>query len=1091
MTAFLQTGTRTFLFWLTIVFCSMALAQNTSVVQISGVVTDPSGAAVPGATIKATQTDTGFNRSAVSASDGSYLLPNLPLGPYRLEVSANGFQAYARTGIVLQVNSNPQINVALNVGPVTEAVQVKANAALVESQNSSVAQVIDQQRVVDLPLNGRQATQLILLSGAATTPPPRDLASSKNYPSSVVVSVAGGQANGTLYLLDGGDHMDKFGEINLPLPFPDALQEFSVQTGALSADYGGRAGAAVNIVTKSGTNTFHGNLFEFLRNTVTNAGDFFTHQRDQLKRNQFGGTVGGPVLRDKLFFFFGYQGTRLRTAPQTINTFVPTQAALRGDFSTMLSSACGTPISLKDPNGGTFQNNFISPSRFNPEALKLLQYIPISNDPCGRYVFAFPIQQDENQYIGRGDWNLSSKQRIYGRYFYTNLNDPALFDGKNLLTTTRPGVNPLVHSLVAGHTYNFGAATLNSLRYTWLLETIRRGPPLNLISASDIGLKLNASPGNFPLVTVNSFFSVGCGTCSLAKFANGTHQIADDLTLIRGRHQLRFGVNYMRIWNDYLVTGGEAGQYTFSGILTGSGLADYMLGRPSSFVNGNVVEFNPVGTDLALYASDSVRLSPRLTLNVGLRWEPYLAPHDIYGRATHFDLGKFIAGQKSTVFKNAPAGLMFPGDPGMPDGGTNSHYANFAPRLGLVWDPKGDGRMTIRTSYSMSYDLSTMQVFDRMGIAPPWGNTVTLDAPVGGFTDPWAGIPGGNPFPTPLPPPGDIKFAQGGQYPTYPLDIKPMSTQSWTLALQRQVGADWLLSASYIGNKSTHRWLDVQDNGGVYIPGTCGTAACSTAGNIQSRRILSQINPTEGLLISSLTRLDDGGNANYNGLLLSTQRRFSANFSLLANYTWSHCISDGEYNSEVIGSQYQNPNNRAADRGNCESDARHIFNSSMVVQSPRFQGQNSALRYALSNWQLSTIITAKTGRYVEIVSGRDNTLSGIGHDRPDVIGDPHLDNQSVQEWFNPAAFRNNATGAFGNAGRDTILAPGAFDFDLALVRSFPIHEAHTLQFRFEAFNVLNHPSLGAPIVSLANQRLGAITTTGDPRIFQFALKYSF
>lgn len=1068
----------------------LAFGQNMSVVQISGTVTDPSGAQLPRATVKAIQTETGFTQTSVTSELGTYLLPNLPVGPYRLEVAATGFQTHVRTGIILQVNTNPQINVAMTLGSVAEAVEVSANASLVEAQNSSVSQVIDRQRVVDLPLNGRQITQLILLSGAATTPPPRDLASSKNYPSSVVVSIAGGQANGTQYLLDGGDHMDKFGQINLPLPFPDAIQEFSVQTGTLSADYGVRAGGAVSVITKSGTNGYHGNLFHFLRNKVTNAGDFFTHLQDPLKRNQFGGTIGGPIKRDKLFFFFGYQGTRLRTAPQTINTFVPTQATLRGDFSAMTSAACGRAVTLADPNGGTFANNFVNPSRFNPEALKLLQYIPTSNDPCGRFVFGIPIRQDEDQYIGRGDWIQSSKQSLFARYFFTKLNDPALFDGKNLLTTTRPGVNPRVNALVVGDTYNFNASTLNSLRYSWLQETIRRGPPVNIIEASDIGLKLNPAPGNFPLISITSFFSVMCGTCSLANFANGTQQIADDLTLIHGRHQIKLGVNFMRNWNDYKVATGAAAQYSYSGILSGSGLVDFMLGRPSAFTHGNLVEFNPVQYYAALYASDSIKLSPRLNVNVGLRWEPYLASHDTFGRATHFDIGRFTAGQKSSVFTKAPAGVQFAGDAGMPEGGTNSRYNNFAPRIGIVWDPKGDGRMTLRTSYSLSYDLATMQVFDRMGIGPPWGGTIALTLPPGGFTDPYAGIPGGNPFPTPIPPPKDVAFSGGGQYATYPLNIAPMYTQSWTLALQRQVSKDWLLSASYIGNKSTHRWLNTLDNPGIFIPGTCNGAPCSTAANVQARRVLSLINPTEGALISSLTRLDDGGNANYNGMLVSAQRRFGANFSLLVNYTWSHCLSEGEYNSEVIGSQYQNPFNRRADRANCESDVRQIFNSSMVVQSPTFAG-NAMMHRTLGGWQLSTIITARSGRWVEVVSGRDNSLTGIGRDRPDLVGDPSVANKAVQRWFNPDAFRNNATGTFGNVGRNTMQGPGAFNFDLALVRSFRILEGHSLQVRGEAFNVLNHPVLGNPIVSLANQRIGEITTTADPRIFQFALKYSF
>src|SRR5713226_502490 len=298
--------------------------QATSVVQISGVITDSNGGVIPNARIKARQTDTGLERSTASEPDGSYILSNLPVGPYRLEAAVDGFRTYVQTGIVLQVNTNPVINVTMQVGSLSQEVEVSANATMVETQTNGVSQVIDQRRVVDLPLNGRQPTQLILLSGAAVTAPSSDMASSKNYPSSTTIPVAGGQANGTYYLLDGGDHNDAFGAINLPLPFPDALQEFSVQTNAIPASYGVRAGAVVNLVTKSGTNEIHGNLFEFLRTGVTNARPFFAARRDNLKRNQFGGTAGGPIVKNRLFVFGGYQGTRLRTAPPTSTVFVPT-----------------------------------------------------------------------------------------------------------------------------------------------------------------------------------------------------------------------------------------------------------------------------------------------------------------------------------------------------------------------------------------------------------------------------------------------------------------------------------------------------------------------------------------------------------------------------------------------------------------------------------------------------------------------------------------------------------------------------------------------------------------------------------------------
>ncbi|MDQ2899694.1 MAG: carboxypeptidase-like regulatory domain-containing protein, partial [Acidobacteriota bacterium] len=365
-------------------YCLPARPQATAVVQISGTVSDPRGGAVAGARVKATQTNTGFARSAVSAADGTYTLNSLPVGPYELEATAPGFKTYAQKGIVLQLNTNPEINIALEIGSLSQQVEVTANAAMAETQSNAVSQVIDQRRVVDLPLNGRQPTELILLSGAAVQAPGSDLASSKNYPSSTTIAVAGGQANGTYYLVDGGDHDDAFGAINLPLPFPDVLQEFSVETNAIPASYGVRAGAVVNALSKSGTNQFHGDLFEFLRNGDTNARNFFAAAPDPLKRNQFGGTAGGPIIRNKLFAFGGYQGTRIISAPPTNTVFVPTAAALAGNFATLESAACGKARTLTDPvTGQPFPGNQIPTSRFSPQALKFLQYVPTSNDPCG------------------------------------------------------------------------------------------------------------------------------------------------------------------------------------------------------------------------------------------------------------------------------------------------------------------------------------------------------------------------------------------------------------------------------------------------------------------------------------------------------------------------------------------------------------------------------------------------------------------------------------------------------------------------------------------------------------------------------------
>ncbi|MBO0723254.1 MAG: TonB-dependent receptor, partial [Blastocatellia bacterium] len=717
---------------------------------------------VPGAEIKAVQTATGFSRSTTSGTDGSYILPSLPVGPYRIEATASSFRPYTQQGIILQVNTNPVINITLQIGTVDQRVEIQANAVMTETQTNSVSQVIDERRVVDLPLNGRQPTQLILLSGAAVTAPGSDLASSKNYPTSTTIAVAGGQANGTYYLVDGGDYNDAFGAINLPLPFPDAMREFSVQTNSIPADYGIRAGAVVNVITKSGTNQMHGDLFEFLRTGATNARNFFAPERDALKRNQFGGTIGGPIVRNKIFFFGGYQGTRIRTAPATNTVFVPTEQILKGDFSALASSACGSARTLIDPLTGTpFPGNQVPVSRFSPAALAFLQYVPTSQDPCGRLQNAIPNNSDEDQFLTRGDWNMSSRNTLYGRYFFTDLRNPGVFNN-NLLLTTRPGVLGRVQSLVIGETFTVSPRVTNSFHGTWARERIIRGPASGLPTSADIGLDVAPSPGNFPAINVSGRFSTFCGTCSLAHIYSGSRQLADDLMWTKGRHLLTIGADYIHRYLDFQVSTQQNPEFDFNGQVTGDPLLDLLLGMPSNFIQGNLTQMNMIENYLGLYVDEKFRVNSRLSINLGLRWEPYFPAYDTKGRATHFELADYLAGQHTTVFQNAPPGVLFAGDPGFPKAGTEGAWKIFAPRLGLVWDLAGNGRTIIRTGYGILYDTPPLQIFDRFGFGPPWASTITLPSPAGGFADPYSGLPGGNPFPQPLPPPADAVFPMGG-----------------------------------------------------------------------------------------------------------------------------------------------------------------------------------------------------------------------------------------------------------------------------------------------------------------------------------------
>src|SRR5262245_18801064 len=443
-----------------------AFGQAVATVQISGVAQDSSGAVVPGVSITATQTATGLNRRVLTDADGTYLMTQLPIGPYQLTAEKNGFKTYVQKGIVIQVGENPTINITLEVGAVGQSVEVTANAAMVEAQETSQSTVIDQARIAELPLNGRQATQLIVLAGGAVPSRNGNLATRKNYLTSVTLSVAGGQGDGTNYILDGGDHNDAFSNVNQPFPFPDALQELSVQTSTLSARYGLHPGATVNAVTKSGTNQFHGNVFAFLRNGPFNAPTFFAAAHDTLKRKQCGGTLGGPIRKEKVFFFGGYQGTRNRQAPPQSLALLPTATALSGDFSIMESAGCqsnGRAKTLIDPTTGVaFPNNFIPPSRFSAPAVNLVtKYLPAPGDACGNLRYGIPVTGDENQYVGKVDWVQTSKHSLFGRYFITDYSDPAVFGGSNVLTAAKPGVVDRAQNIVVGDTYSLNSKIVN------------------------------------------------------------------------------------------------------------------------------------------------------------------------------------------------------------------------------------------------------------------------------------------------------------------------------------------------------------------------------------------------------------------------------------------------------------------------------------------------------------------------------------------------------------------------------------------------------------------------------------------------------
>jgi hypothetical protein len=1090
-----------------LVFASTALGQAVEIASVSGLVTDPTGAGVANAAVTITETEQQVIHTTVTDPSGRYVFNDLPVGPYRLEVRTQGFKDYVQTGIVLQVGSNVTADVAMQLGNLSQRVEVQANAQMLETRDSTVSQVIDEKQVNDLPLNGRYVTQLILLSGASITISPSggDLTGSKTFYSSTTISVAGGQANGTNYLLDGGYNVDTMTNVNMPFPFPDALQEFSVETSTLPAQYGQHPGGVMNAVTKSGTNEFHGDLFDYLRNGDLNARGYFATARDTLKRNQWGGTLGGRVIKDKLFFFGGFQGTPVRSNPPSTIAHVPTPAVEAGNFSTIDSAACSSSHKykqLKNPfTGASFPGDQIPVSMFDPAAVKLLQYLPTTANPCGLVTYGIPADTNEYETVGRMDWVINSKHTFFARYFIDQYTLDASFDPSNALVTANPGNAERAQSITLGDTYTFSPNTLNSAHATFLRRTDDRGPAAQGISPASIGSQVFSQDPDFLELSVSNYFSLYCGTCNHAYFNSNTWSYTDDLTMIRGTHQFMFGADVIRTQlnanNNYDLDG----DYQFTQSLSGDNLADFMLGDLSAYSQSRVQATANRQTDPGLYAQDTWRIKPNLTVTAGVRWEPTLFPQDVFGRGSTFNFADFLSDTHSSVYPGAPAGMLYYGDPGVPKAFVHDDWWNFAPRIGIVYAPNG-GHDTFRLGGAILYDTTEMFFDERTQSNPPFVDEVdetwTLSSKgvlstgpngYGTLSNPWVTYPGGNPFPITKP----FFPASGALYVILPLNLKPTRISDWNASYQHQFGHDWLATVSYIGNKTTHLWAGQETNPAVYIPGSSAST--------QNRRVLTLLDPTQGLPIGSLPTTDDGVNADYNGMLTSLQHRFSNNYTVVANYTWSHCTSDADFEGEVTGPIFEDPYDLARDRGPCDFDVRHIFNLSFVAISPHVGGPFWGK--ILGNWQFAPILEAHSGLPFNITSGIDNSKTGVGLDRPNYIGGSLVNSDwgpSLPVYLNALAFSQNATGTFGDLGRNAVYGPGTLEFDASLSRIFAFAERWKLEARCDGFNVINHTNFANPSsTALNSSTFGQITATqsvgpgqlGTNRIIQFAMKLSF
>lgn len=1111
-------GGISFLVWLTVLICGAFLLPNTArgqgraTASIAGTVRDSSGAVVPAAKIVITQTDTGFSQSAESAGDGTFAFPVLPAGHYRLEVKKEGFAAYQQTGIVLTVNQAAQFSVGLRPGTVLEKIDVHMTTSPVNTTSGELSGLIDERQVVDLPLNGRNPAGLVLLAvgvsnpvlNSGTTGPGPGTSLQFTYPAGVggsieqqgalIPAVNGIRSGGVYFSLDGANNQDAYTVSGGPFPNPDAVQEFRVLTNGYGAEYVSAPGGAVNIVTKSGTNQFHGSAFEFIRNGAVNARNYFAANPDNIKRNQFGFAVGGPIRKDKFFIFGSYQGTTLSSSVGGNIQFVPTEAERAGDFSAI-------PNQLHNPYTGVdYPGNQIPLTDFRPVTNQILAHLPHSTAPDGRVEVVQPTAQDEKQYTVKSDY-LLGKHSFVVRYFLSDFSNPGVVNPQNWLTISGPNFIRWQDAMI-GHNYASGRL-VNEARFVFQRNAYRvlTGLP---VSFKQLGANITQSQNPFiEFMQVAGSFTISGG--SFNGFPRETYTASDRLSIVRGRHQISLGgeVSHLRLnqFTDHFQSGiavwAPLPPSLPRSFTSGNAISDFVLGKPFVFGQADGLRARARGSLWGFYGTDQIRATSRFTLTLGVRWDPYWPFHTLHGRATCFR-----PGQQSTVYTNAPTGLIFPGDPGCDaSGGVQPDLHTIQPRIGFAYSVDQKGNTSIRGGYGIYAMQFPMQSFLPFATQPPYIRTVLRFFPPS-LSDPWAGFPGGDPFAAgftadDLPRPSNVTFPLSSAS-VFDHNFKLASIQQWNLTLERLFWGNTVVRASYVGTKGTHLSLNREANAAVYIPGDCGGSPCSTGQNTDSRR------PFQGL--QSLLDTEGVGNSSYNALQLSVERRINTGLTFSSNYAWSKSIDTVSSNANgTLHSGFNtvaNPFDVGAYRGLSDFDLPHSFTTSLVWQLPSAKSGNFMLKHVLSHWQTTGIWIWQTGQPFSILSGVDNSLSGVGLDFADRVPgvSPFLSpdrprSQLVQEYFNPAAFQQNALGTFGNSGRNILRGPGYNNVDLAVMKIIPFkQERYKLTFRGEFFNISNTPQFTAPSGAgggISTPNAAKILHARDPRIIQLALKLNW
>lgn len=864
------------------------MAQVSGAGNIQGTITDSTGAVIPNASVSLIERATHVTLSTKSDASGVYAFPNVAVGTYSLIVRAPGFQTYTSSGNVLEVGSSIAINAKLTVGKQDVNVEVHSEGLALQTEDPSFKQTVDEREVTEMPLNGRLLTNLVQFAGAEFANSPGDATGSKFTWQSTGISIAGAPGNSVTWTLDGGIHVDFMGGTNLPLPFPDAVSQFSVETSVLGSENGFHSGAGVNIVTRSGTNLYHGSGFEFLRNNFIDATNFFSTSKDTLHQNQYGGTFGGPVRiprlfngKNKLFFFFAYQFEKSDSAASNSFAYVPTAANLAGDFSNTdpppgaAANNCGKPQQLFDPITGLLLpgNKYPSPPTWNAQALALEKYLPAINAAvdvynCGEVSYAIPSEFFDKELDTRVDYTINPADNLYVAYYLDGYQAPAFYSPTDILLTANSGNIEQTQSLTIGENHIFSTHLVNSAHLTGIRRTNLRGYNSADINATTlgvndfqyqpIGLQLSAGTSG-----KNHGFTVGGGSNSKAVINDNTPvAIGDDLTWVKGRHQFVFGGGYIRNQLNLNNTYNGNGVFSFNGIYSGNGPTGAGAGVGASsnaspgdanldFLDGSMNSFNQSrpqqnalrGPITTLYAQDTFHANKQLTVVAGIRWQPYFVPPDVFHRGMVFNYAAFLANQVSTVYTKAPAGALYYGDPGVPPGFTKGTPLHFNPNFGATYDVFGTGKTVIRAGAELAYDSPNFFITQRVQQSPPFAtNTSPNTSAQLCLSEPWliggtgygCGQVGGinsSPFPMPpVPTPAAAIFPAQSQYIVAQSQWEPPNTLQWTFSIQQQLPRGWMIQIDYVGSRTQHMVQGLPLSPAVFIPGVWGPGGTGCAG---------------------------------------------------------------------------------------------------------------------------------------------------------------------------------------------------------------------------------------------------------------------